>query len=125
MNSLVANFIQIKRIDSFQKLRLLLFLYQHPMVTGTSQEFAEWLYLADVLLLDKILADLHMTDLVDYIEGYYTLHDEPTVTSELQRLAKAFENPLARQELLDQVRPSISWQSLLDFDRFPNGELWL
>ena len=65
MNTLLANFIQLKRIDSFQKLRLLLFIYQHPRVTGTSEEFAEWLYLADVLLLEKILTDLQMTGLVD------------------------------------------------------------
>jgi hypothetical protein len=29
----IADFIEVKQIDSFQKLRLLLFLYQRPEVT--------------------------------------------------------------------------------------------
>ena len=104
MNSLVANFIRANRIDSFQKLRFLLFLHQHPESTGTSQEFAERLYLADVSLLEKIVADLQRVGLLDCAGSRYALHSEPTVKAELQCLIKTFEDPLARQELLDQVR---------------------
>jgi hypothetical protein len=104
VTSRVANFIRVNRIDSFQKLRFLLFLHQHPASTGTSQEFAERLYLTDVVLLEKIVADLLRVGLLDCVEGRYALPSEPTVKAELLCLTKVFEDPLARQELLDQVR---------------------
>ena len=44
MNDL-TEFIRVRRIDSFQKLRLLIFLYRHPESSWTSREIAERLYL--------------------------------------------------------------------------------
>lgn len=35
MNDILVNFIRAKRIDSFQKLRFLFFLYPRPGLTGT------------------------------------------------------------------------------------------
>lgn len=104
MNSRVADFIRVKRIDSFQKLRFLLFLYQYPEATCTSTEFAERLYLADIAALEKIVADLHRVGLLDCVGGRYVLPGEPAIKAELQCLTKVFEDPLDRQELLDQVR---------------------
>jgi DNA-binding IscR family transcriptional regulator len=109
MNSIVINFIHARRIDSFQKLRLLLFMHQHPQSSGTSQEFAERLYLNDVSLLEKIVSDLQRVGLLDFVEGRYTLLGEPVLKSELQCLIKAFEDPLTRQELLNQV--GYEWRS--------------
>ena len=107
MNDMVASFIRVKRIDSFQKLRFLLFLRQRPELTGTSRVFAELLYLGDVRLLEEIITDLQMAGLVDCVgENRYKLCDEPDVRSGLQYLARAFEDPLARQEILAQVRYS-------------------
>lgn len=60
MGDMVASFIRAKHIDSFQKLCFLLFLHQHPDLIGTSQEFAERLYLGDVQLLEEIITDLQM-----------------------------------------------------------------
>lgn len=105
MNAAITNFLRAKRIDSFQKLRLLLFLYQHPESSGTNQEFAERLYLGDVRLLEKITGELQAVGLIEDVEGRYTLRWEPALKSLLGDLARTFEHPLARQELLDQIRP--------------------
>ncbi|MBI1880316.1 MAG: hypothetical protein HYR94_19200 [Chloroflexi bacterium] len=104
MNETITNFLQAKRIDSFQKLRFLLFLYQHPGSSGTNQEFAKRLYLGDVPLLEKITTDLQTVGLMDYVEGRYTLRWGPALKSILGDLAQTFEHPLTRQELLDRVR---------------------
>ncbi len=100
----VAGCIQAMRIDSYQKLRFVLFLDQHPEIKGTSQEFAERLHLGNTLLLEEILADLQKASLIDQVEDSYRLNDEPGIRSTLRSLAKAFEDPLVRQEILDQVK---------------------
>jgi len=104
MHDLVANFIRNGQIDSFQKLRLLLFLHQYPESTGTSQQFAEYLHLGDVPLLEKIINDLQMAGLVNCVENRCKLNTAPDILLHLQYLTKAFDDPLARQEILDQVR---------------------
>lgn len=104
MNEIVNNYIRTKNINSFQKLRFLLFLYQHPHVKATSQEFANRLHLADTLLIENIITDLHQAGLIDRVDNRYKLPDEPEVHSQLQHLAHAFEHPLTRQELLKQVK---------------------
>ena len=64
MDPIVA-FIHAKQIDSFQKLFFLLYLYQHPGIEGTSQEFETRLYLGNTGLTEKILAELQQAGLVD------------------------------------------------------------
>jgi hypothetical protein len=102
MNDL-TQFIRARRIDSFQKLRLLIFLHRHPESSWTSQEIAEQLYLGDVPLLEGILADLRSTGLLDCVANRCTLHDEVDVRSCLQCLAETCDDPLARQQILDQI----------------------
>ncbi len=99
----IASFIRAKHIDSFQKLCFLLFLHEHPESSWTSQEVAEKLYLGDVPLLEGIIADLRSAGLIDCVSHRCTLHDEPDVRSCLQRLDEMFEDPLTRQQILDQV----------------------
>ena len=107
MGNTVASFIRAKHIDSFQKLCFLLFLHQQPKLTGTSHEFAELLYLGDVRLLEEIIADLQMVGLVVCAQDRCKLHDEPDIRSHLEYLARAFEDPLTRQEILDQIGHSV------------------
>jgi hypothetical protein len=107
MSNTVASFIRAKHIDSFQKLFFLLFLHQHPALTGTSREFAELLYLGDVRLLEEIITDLQTVGLVVCAENRCKLHDEPDIRSHLEHLARAFEDPLIRQEILDQIGHSV------------------
>jgi hypothetical protein len=106
MNETVHNYIRTKNIDSFQKLRLLLFLHQNPQLQGTSQELAHRLHLGDTLLIESIIADLQQAGLIDRVDNQYRLPDEPEIRSQLQYLAHAFEHPLTRQELLKQVKPN-------------------
>lgn len=110
MNQPIAAFIRVKHIDSFQKLRLILFLHQHPELTGTCQEFAAQLYLGDMPLMEGLITDLNAAGLVDYVENRYKLNDNPDVSSSLQRLTKAYEDPLIRQSILDQVRHVKLWK---------------
>lgn len=105
LNETIYNYIRTKNIDSFQKLRLLLLLHQNPHWRGTSQELAHRLHLGDTLLIESIIADLHQAGLIDRVDNQYRLPDEPEIRSQLQCLARAFEHPLTRQELLKQVKP--------------------
>jgi hypothetical protein len=104
MDERTSDFIRTMQIDSFQKLRLLLFLQRHPEMKGTSQEFARELYLGDITLLETIITELYRVGLVDRIENGCKLPNQPEIRTNLQFLAQAFEDPMARQKLLDQVR---------------------
>jgi hypothetical protein len=103
----IARFIQTRHIDSFQKLRVLFFFYQHPESSWTGQQIAEQLYLGDGPLLEEIIAELRTAGLVNCVAHRCRLNDEAGVRLSLQHLASKCENPLARQEILDQVRHTI------------------
>ena len=104
MNKRLTQYIQSKGIDSFQKLQFLLFLHQHPQMKGTHKEFAEQLYWGDITLLTKIIIDLQFAGLIEQVGQRYKLRNEPGNRFYLQKLARTFENPLARQELIDHVQ---------------------
>jgi hypothetical protein len=99
----LVNFIRDKRINSFSKLRFLLFLYQNPRLSGCAQQLAERLYV-EVPLVEKIVSDLQAVGLLEKDHNCYTLCDEPGLKGHLENLVQAFEHPLTRQELLEQVR---------------------
>ena len=109
LNETIYTYLRTKNIDSFQKLRLLLLLHQHPHWCGTSQELAQRLHLGDTSLIEGIIADLHQAGLIDQVDNQYKLPDEPEIRSQLQYLARAFEHPLIRQELLKQVKPTLAF----------------
>jgi hypothetical protein len=100
----IAKFIQAKRIDSFQKLQLLLFLYRHPESAWTSQQMAERLYLGDVPLLEEMITELQAADLIECATNRCKIRDETSIRESLQHLIKTCENPLARQKILDGLR---------------------
>lgn len=109
LNETIYTYLRTKNIDSFQKLRLLLLLHQNPHWRGTSQELAQRLHLGDTSLIESIIADLHQAGLIDQVDNQYKLPDEPEIRSQLQYLARAFEHPLVRQELLKQVKPTLAF----------------
>ncbi len=104
MSDLVNDSVRSRGIDSFQKLRFLLFFHQNPTLKGTSHELAERLFFGDVWRLQEILAELQATGLVECVDNCYRLRDRREVREELQHLARAFDHPLTRQSLLDQVQ---------------------
>jgi hypothetical protein len=119
VNSSIADFIQVKRIDSFQKLRLLLFLYQRPEVTKSLQQLAERLYLGHLPLLERIMNDLRLAGLVERVGSHYQLADDPQVRSYLKDLAATFDDPMARQQILVRVQ-----KDNLPFDNYRPQEDW-
>jgi hypothetical protein len=104
MEDKAAKFIRARQIDSFQKLHFLLFIYQHPALTGTIKEFASQLYFGDTPIIENIIADLCQAGLLDCVEGRFKLCKDPDVNSCLACLNQRFDDPVARQHLLDQVR---------------------
>ena len=103
MDDIVIDFIRAKQINSFQKLRFLLYLEQHPDFCGTGSEFAKRLHLGDVSLLEKIIDDLQQVDVLINVGQHWKLTEAPEIGGGLRRLARAFENPVTRQGLLTQV----------------------
>jgi hypothetical protein len=104
MYETAANFIRARQIDSFQKLRVLLFIYQHPTLTGTIQDFSSQLYLGDIPMLENIVTDLCRTGLLDCVGKRFKLGHDADAHSCLECLRQVFDDPLARQRVLDQVR---------------------
>lgn len=104
----ITDFIRNRRIDSFQKLRFLLLLQRKPQLTATTQEFAAYLHLGDESLLKKIIQDLQMVGLVECLGDRCKLPDEPEIRLLLHQLAKAYEDPLARQKILAHLNKTNS-----------------
>ena len=100
----IVRFIQARHIDSFQKLRVLVFFYQHPESSWANPQLAKQLYLGDGPMLEEIIAELRAAGLVNCVAHYCKLSDETGVRSLLRHLINICENPLARQEILDKVR---------------------
>jgi hypothetical protein len=84
MEETIPNFIRANHIDSFQKLRFLLFLRQNPEVAGAYQQFARRLYFSDLDLLKEIIYDLQKTNLLKCNENRCMPSDAPEVNSGLE-----------------------------------------
>jgi len=111
MDDKTTSFLRVNHIDSYQKLRFLLLLQRHSDLQTTGQELTKQLKLG-APLLKEIIADLEKAGLVDCVDGHCTLHNEPDTSACLQCLVKVFDDPLARQTLLDQVRNNTSLSPL-------------
>ncbi len=104
MQESVTRFIKAKRINSFQKLRFLLYLHRHPKTCGSSEEFAERLHFGDKFVVERLLGDLEDAGLIYRVGHQYMLNHEPALQRQLDELALAFDHPLLRQNLLEQIR---------------------
>ncbi len=109
MTEFLVNFIRGNKIDSFQKLNLLLFLYQHPDFTGTSQQFAERLYWGDVALMERIIDEMFAVGLLRCANQRCALPEDQSLQSSLHSLHLAYSDPLARQKLLNLIRGSANF----------------
>jgi hypothetical protein len=88
MNEKMLDFIHTKQIDSFQKLRLLLFLTQNPNLTSSLYDLAGRLCLADVGLVERLVADLASVGLLIETEPAWKLCDEPEIKASLGKPGK-------------------------------------
>jgi len=101
----LSHFIAHKRINSFQKLRLLLFLYHYPDRVKSCQEISDWLHIKDTLLVDAILSELEDAGLLVRKGNRCYVSGEPDIQQNLQELSTGFDDPLTRQEILARIRP--------------------
>ncbi len=104
-----------RHINSFQKLRFLLFLHHHPNFLGTSQELAERSFLGHTPVFELLLAELHSAGLIERVGNRYKLPEQPEVNAFVQYLARLFEDPLARQQMLEIFNRKTSLASLAPY----------
>jgi hypothetical protein len=69
-----------------------------------SPQIAARLYLGNGPVLEEIIADLQAAGLVDCVARRCRLRNEAGLSVKLQHLVKTCENPLARQEILENIR---------------------
>ena len=96
-------FLTSKRIDSFQKLGLVRWLYARGCTEFTIHELADSVFIADLSLLERSLNELSATGLVEYGAGRYRMVHSPEADYCMDCLSETFKDPLARQALLDFV----------------------
>ncbi len=106
-----THFLQRQGIRSYQEMRVLLFFCRQPDFAGTCADFCERLYLGDCALLERIIHRFKNNGLLEQCDGCYKLADQPGLKTELDRLARAFDEPLTRQQILasiSQTPPAVS-----------------
>ena len=102
-----VDFIHSRQIDSYQKLRVLFFVHNHADSSWSSRQIGRRLYLGEGPFLEKIIADLQAAGLLDCSAERCRLRDEAEISVDLEHLIKTCENPLARQEILDDLNRRI------------------
>lgn len=109
MTEQLARFLRTRRIDSYQKLRLLLLLYRHTGKALSKQEITQRLHLGDIHILQSAINELQAEGMIRYNPNSgCVLQQNPELESALENLAQAFEDPLARQKILAQVNDQAS-----------------
>jgi len=104
MNEAITDFVYTHQIDSFQKLRIIVFLYEHTDLVKTPLELAHKLHLGDVMLVDRIITDLQYVGLlVTNEDRCCDIVAKPETRILLAQLAQVFKTPVSRQELLHLV----------------------
>lgn len=93
-------FLTNKRIDSFQKLGLVRWLYTRGCEEFTLQELADHLFVADLPLLERSLNELSVAGLVELKAGRYRMVHSPQADYCMECVSETFNDPLARQALL-------------------------
>lgn len=96
--------IRCRGIDSWQKLHVVLWLYEHRDLRLTCEELAERLFLGDPGTAKAMLGELREAGFVVAVEGRCALNDTPDVLRCLDQLRRLFTDPLARQALIERIR---------------------
>jgi DNA-binding IclR family transcriptional regulator len=104
IQDMLTSFILVENIDSFQKLYLLLCLYERGPGGGTCQELAKRFHYGEPSLMQVIVTDLQAVGLLTRQGERYQLSNDPLLQYYLQCLTTAFADPLTRQKILDQVQ---------------------
>lgn len=96
-------FVRQRGLDSFQKLRLVLWLGRNPGRAFSCAQLGAALHLSDQRLMDELVDELCEAGVVRCRDNLLTLADLPELRRCLDCLLVRFEDPLARQELLAHI----------------------
>lgn len=96
-------FVNNRKIDSYLKLRILLTMHEHSQQSLSLDELCEQFFVADRPALEQLMIDLCQQGLLDCNGARWTSSSQPDVVYCLTCLERTFDDPLARQRLLDQI----------------------
>jgi hypothetical protein len=96
-------FVADHKIDSYLKLRVLLSMHKQPQRSLSLDELCEQFFVADRYALEQLIAELCQRGLLNCDGVRWTGSDQPAITHCLACLERTFNDPQARQRLLDQV----------------------
>ena len=92
-----------RRIDSFHKIWLLLFLHQQPYGHQINREYMRQVTFTDAPTLDEVIGELQDTGLLTASGEALSLGYAPEVRCELDRMALIYEDPTGQQFLLRKL----------------------
>lgn len=96
-------FVDNHKIDSYLKLRVLLSMVKQPQCSLSLDDLCEQFFVADRRALARLMAELCQRGLLTCDSAGWKSSDRPDNADCLACLARTFDDPLARQRLLDQV----------------------
>lgn len=99
----LEEFILRRRIDSFHKIWLLLFLHQHSQEDRINRDYVRLVTFTDAPALDEVIEELQDAGLLIANGETLSLKDDPGVRSDLDAMADVYEDPAGRQELLRRL----------------------
>ena len=100
---MLCAFISDYKINSYLKLRVLLSLHSDPQHSLSLDELCDQFFVADQHALEQLVAAFCQQGLLIRDGARWTRSGQPAVTYCLACLERTFDDPLARQRLLDQV----------------------
>ncbi len=98
----------LRQIDSFHKVWLLLFLHQRLHEDGINRDYLRQVTFADAPTLDEAVYELQDAGLLIATGEALSLRDAQEVRSDLDTMARVFEDPLGRQDLLRRLYRRVS-----------------
>ena len=98
----LSHFLHQHQIDSFNKVWFLLFLWQRSE-QSISRSFARMATFSDERTLDEIIGELENAGLLTVQDEKCTLRRESEIEMGLSAMLRAYEDPIARQQLLSRL----------------------
>lgn len=98
----LSHFLRQHQIDSFNKVWFLLFLWQRGE-HSVNRAFARIATFSDERTLDEIIGELESAGLLTLQDGKCALRQESEIKTGLSAMLTAYEDPIARQQLLARL----------------------
>lgn len=96
------HFLRQHQIDSFNKVWFLLFLWQRSE-HSINRAFARMATFSDERTLDEIIGELESVGLLTLQDGKCALRRESAIEMGIRAMLTAYEDPIARQQLLSRL----------------------